>query len=152
MIVSWKVNRVLHQECMASTTHVSFFFCLGVLLSQQSTVAGIMEHRRKQSNTEGKPLATFFQPSCFSYSTVSLHGQRNSSKWPEWTKLGFAPLFFKTKRLPSEQEHFNTMIFLSFMAIYPWFQKDLIIHQWYFYNTFDQFLYYPLKKETWTQI
>ncbi|XP_016521790.1 AT-rich interactive domain-containing protein 3A-like [Poecilia formosa] len=51
----------------------------GVLFAQQSTVAGIMEHRRKQSNTRGKPRATFFQPSCFSYSTVSLHGQRNSS-------------------------------------------------------------------------
>ncbi|XP_054880901.1 AT-rich interactive domain-containing protein 3A-like [Poeciliopsis prolifica] len=50
----------------------------GVLFAQQSTVTGIMEQHKKQSNTQGKPGATFFQPSCFSYSTVSLHGQRNS--------------------------------------------------------------------------
>ncbi|KAM4745800.1 AT-rich interactive domain-containing protein 3A [Anableps anableps] len=49
----------------------------GVLFARQSAVT---EHHEKQHcKTQGKTSATFFQPSCFSYSSASLHGQRNSS-------------------------------------------------------------------------
>ncbi|XP_038159604.1 AT-rich interactive domain-containing protein 3A [Cyprinodon tularosa] len=52
----------------------------GVLFARQSVVAGIKErHGKHNYKTQGKTNATFYQPSCFSYSSASLHGQRNSS-------------------------------------------------------------------------